>query len=91
MIMQKRGLYLVMIVIFLIFSVTVVYADRSEKEQNITVTQPDRLQEILNRGTLVVAVNTDLAADFIINNGTKRDPKSKLYRSAVCGKSGFRI
>ncbi|MDD1728613.1 MAG: transporter substrate-binding domain-containing protein [Methanospirillum sp.] len=75
--MVKRGLYLGLIVILLVFSATMVYADSSEKEQNATGTQADRLAEITDRGTLVVAVNTDLVADFTIKNDTARDPESK--------------
>jgi len=75
--MLKRKMYVVLIVILLILSATMVYADNSEKEQGATGTQPDRLAEILDRGTLVVAINTDLASDFMINNETIRVPESK--------------
>ncbi len=46
-------------------------------DQNISGVQQDRLQEILSRGTLVVAVNTDLSSDFKVNNETAPDPESK--------------
>jgi len=70
--MQIEKIILGILVILLVFSVAMVFGD-----QNISGVQQDRLQEILSRGTLVVAVNTDLSSDFKVNNETVRDPESK--------------
>ena len=70
--MHIERIFLGILVILLVFSVSMVFAD-----QNTSVVQQDRLQEILSRGTLVVAINTDLASDFKVNNETARDPDSK--------------
>lgn len=75
--MLKKLFFLGVMVVVLIFSATLVTADQNQSAQNISATQHDKLQEILSRGTVVVAINTGLVDDFKINNETKRDPESK--------------
>jgi len=66
------GLFLGIIILSLVLSVCLVSA-----EENSSPVQQDRLQKIMSRGTIVIAVNTDLVSDFKFNNETPRSPESK--------------
>lgn len=68
--------YLGIIVLLTLYSATLVLAVDSGETGITNPPPPDKLQEILSRGNLVMVINPDISPDFAIINGTERDPAS---------------